>query len=575
MKNFLRFLISSDKRSFVLIPSLSLVLALFESLAVCLLLPLLSAAGFSNSNLGMGTARVTAWFGDIFQFINDEDLLFAYAGLLILIALGRYALNSLMQQMRVRTESSFRNKLFQNLLCARYEFLSNESQAVISQVLIQEVNRISHCAMLLVQIFTSVILILTYIGLASFFSINSVLIFAIFAGGVNLLIKRIIKNPITLGEQIRQVFSQFHHILNQYMRGLKAIKISALEGFYTRQFRDISRSLESLELEFTREQSKTRLIYEVSIALSFSIGFFLLFSVLKMPAIVLVLCLLISIRLIPQIIDVQQKASQILYFLPSYQSWDRIQSNAFRLQERSFQNATSKISFKQSISLMNLEFSYRWSKNNFHLKNISAEIPFGSLVGLSGRSGSGKTTLLDLVSGILQPQSGEILIDGRLLTEFDVRQWRSQIAYLNQEAFVFEASIRENLTWGEQVASDAELWSALTKAQAADFVRALPEKLDTLVKNSGDNFSGGQKQRLALARIFLRRPALIVLDEATSHLDSYHQEALMKTLLSLKGESTILFASHSESFLKMADIILNINDGSMECAKNYSIQHLA
>jgi ATP-binding cassette subfamily C protein len=487
----------------------------------------------------------------------------------------RYLQNNLAQRMRVRTESIFRNSLFQNLLDAKYEYLTNQSQAGISQVLVQEVNRISYSALLLVQILTSMILILTYMIVASFMSLQAVFIFVAFSALANLCIIKFRKNPVKMGEKIRQELSQFHQVLNQYMTGLKSIKIAGLEKFYTRQFQNISLRLEKIELEFTREQSKVKLIYEISIALSFSIGFFLLFSVLKMPVTALILCLLISLRLIPQIVEIQQKASQIRYFLPSYEAWDVMLSNARHLRERDCQTESREIRFKNILRVVNLGFSYRWNKSSFALKNISLEIPAGAFVGIRGKSGSGKTTFVDLLSGILQAQSGEIQIDGEYLSDFNARQWRSQVSYFNQDAFLFEGSIRENLTWSERAASDSELWEALEKVGAADFVQSLPLKLDADVKNSGANFSGGQRQRLALARVFLRRPSLLILDEATSHLDIYHQQALLKTLLALRGTVTIVVVSHSDFFLNNADTIIEINDGYLQCVKNSSIQHLA
>jgi ABC-type multidrug transport system fused ATPase/permease subunit len=316
LKKFIHFLIFSDKSSFVSIPLLSLTLGLFESFGFFLLIPLLSEGGLAT--LKSAKINPLSWISPYFQFEKLESILFLYTGLLIVIALGRYLQNNLAQRMRVRTESIFRNSLFQNLLDAKYEYLTNQSQAGISQVLVQEVNRISYSALLLVQILTSMILILTYMIVASFMSLQAVFIFVAFSALANLCIIKFRKNPVKMGEKIRQELSQFHQVLNQYMTGLKSIKIAGLEKFYTRQFQNISLRLEKIELEFTREQSKVKLIYEISIALSFSIGFFLLFSVLKMPVTALILCLLISLRLIPQIVEIQQKASQIRYFLPSY-----------------------------------------------------------------------------------------------------------------------------------------------------------------------------------------------------------------------------------------------------------------
>jgi ABC-type multidrug transport system fused ATPase/permease subunit len=143
----------------------------------------------------------------------------------------------------------------------------------------------------------------------------------------------------------------------------------------------------------------------------------------------------------------------------------------------------------------------------------------------------------------------------------NTRQWKSQVNYFGQEAFLFEGTIRENLNWGHGKRSNEEIWTALEKVHAADFVRKLPRQLESLITHSGANFSGGQKQRLALARAFLRPSSLLILDEATSHLDAYHQTLLLNTLLALKRTTTILVVSHSEWLLTGVDGIIELDDG--------------
>lgn len=197
------------------------------------------------------------------------------------------------------------------------------------------------------------------------------------------------------------------------------------------------------------------------------------------------------------------------------------------------------------------------------LREISFVVEPGQLVALVGPSGSGKTTLTYLVMRFFDPQQGRILIDGVDLRQVQLSSLRRQIGVVTQETFLFHASVRENLLYGKPSASSAELEAALRAANVADVVERLPQKLDTIVGERGFKLSGGEKQRLAIARAILADPRILILDEATSSLDSEAEALVQQALERLLAGRTSLVIAHRLSTILKADQILVLENGTI------------
>ena len=200
------------------------------------------------------------------------------------------------------------------------------------------------------------------------------------------------------------------------------------------------------------------------------------------------------------------------------------------------------------------------------LAGVDLAIPAHRLVAVTGPSGAGKTTLLDLLLGLIEPDAGEIRVDGALLAGEVRRRWRGSVAYLPQDPHLFHETLRTNLLRARPGATEAELWRALRQAAAADFVTALPEGLETVVGDRGARLSGGERQRIMLARALLREPALLLLDEATSQLDADTERQILVTLRSLRSRTTVVAVTHRPSVLEAADQVVRLEAGRVIAA---------
>lgn len=217
--------------------------------------------------------------------------------------------------------------------------------------------------------------------------------------------------------------------------------------------------------------------------------------------------------------------------------------------------------FKKEIVLKGISFSYPRQERLFN--SINLVIPKGKMIALVGKSGSGKTTLIDILLGLYEPENGEVLIDDVPLSKIDVITWRQRIGFVPQDPFLFHISIRDNLLWGKDRASEKEIYKACEKANATEFIDRLPEKLDTIVGERGIRLSGGQRQRVAIARAVLRKPEILILDEATSALDSHSELLIQKSIESIAQDTTVIIIAHRLSTIKGSDYIYVFEKGSI------------
>ncbi len=212
-----------------------------------------------------------------------------------------------------------------------------------------------------------------------------------------------------------------------------------------------------------------------------------------------------------------------------------------------------------TIILDNVSFSY--DDNVTILSNISMEIRQGKMVAILGSSGSGKSTLIDLIMGLQEPTIGIITIDGIPLLTFDMTTYRQRIGYVPQEVILFNGTIRDNLLWACESASDTDIQTVCQLAHAHEFIMEFPNGYETMVGDRGVRLSGGQAQRIALARAIIRKPALLILDEATSALDTQSERYIQEAIEQIAKDTTIIVIAHRLSTITKADYIYVFDHG--------------
>jgi ATP-binding cassette subfamily B protein/subfamily B ATP-binding cassette protein MsbA len=215
----------------------------------------------------------------------------------------------------------------------------------------------------------------------------------------------------------------------------------------------------------------------------------------------------------------------------------------------------------REIALENVWFEYRPGQPV--VREFSVRVPGGSVVALVGRSGAGKTTVTDIVARFHDPTQGRVVLNGIDVRNFRLRSYRDLLAIVQQDVFLFDGSVSDNIAYGRHTASFAEVEDAAKRANAHEFIVRLPEGYDTFIGERGVKLSGGQQQRLAIARAILASPQILILDEATSNLDTESEQLIQASMSSLLADRTTFVIAHRLSTIRRADLILLMEDGQV------------
>ena len=223
----------------------------------------------------------------------------------------------------------------------------------------------------------------------------------------------------------------------------------------------------------------------------------------------------------------------------------------------------SETRFEKSLKLKNIFFDYEKSKSI--LKGINIEILKGSTIGIMGSSGSGKSTFIDVLTGLLRPNKGEVLVDEQNIY-LNLKSWRKKLGYVPQNIYLLDDTIKNNIAFGiqEHLIDQKLINEALNKAGLNKFIKELPNGVETNVGERGTKLSGGQAQRIALARALYNKPSVLILDEATNSLDINKENQILETIKTNLKDITVIIVSHRENTVKICDKVYKISDGILK-----------
>lgn len=441
---------------------------------------------------------------------------------------------------------------------SRWEFFSQSEQGSILNTMYKELGNIGdtlgHLATLLAQIIQLTIYLILPICIAPLFTLTAFFLAISFSAPFFIfsnLSYKLGKDNITTGNKyvsvITETFSAVRLIFGFGRQG--EARYRYLEAYkshveVTLKAQTLSAALHNLFQPLA--------IFAVVISMGFAIK-----NNASLPDLIAVMWSLLSA--LPILASIIQGRVSINNFLPSYEQLIRLRNKALASKEISGDYIFNSI--KDKITLHNVSFSYPGRTST--LNNISLEFQSGKTIALLGESGAGKSTIVDLVLGLQVPFDGGISIDGVPLNEWNINSFRERVGYVPQDCQLFDSTIRDNLLWANKVATDHQIWEALDLANAGNFIRELPDGIDTVVGDRGVRLSGGQRQRISLARALIRKPALLILDEATSSLDVESEKMIQKSIEKISGNLTIILIAHRLSTVVIADYIYILFGGSV------------
>ncbi|MEI4801784.1 ABC transporter ATP-binding protein [Bacillus sp. NPDC077411] len=544
------------------------LVSLLEGIGILLLIPMISISGVVKVNNGSTPVP------EMFKFLHNipETIsLLLILGIYIFLVIAQSLLQQNLTLRNTKILINFTNhirlEIYRALLQANWTFFVKKRKSDLISAMTDELGRVVNGTNLFFQMLTALIFTLIQFGIALWLSVK-ITIFVLFAGLVLAYFSRhFIKKSRALGNRTSEIARSYLGGITDYFNGVKDIKSNMLEESRYTWLHTWCQKIEQEQLAFIKLKNSSQLFYKVTSSILIA---FLVFASVKLfqaqPA-QLILIILIFSRLWPRFTTIQSNLEQLAASVPAFKSLIELQeecNKAAELQdiERQYKDV-KPMSIEQGIECRNMYFRYNSQESLYALRNINFEIPSNCMTAIVGPSGAGKSTLIDILMGLMQPEKGQILIDGTPLTSDNLLSLRKSISYVPQDPFLFNASIRENLLMIEPNASEEQIWEALEFSAAAEFVRRLPQGLDTFIGDRGVRLSGGERQRLVLARAILRKPSILVLDEATSALDTENEAKIQTALERLKGKMTIIVIAHRLSTIRNADQVLVIDKGEI------------
>jgi len=398
--------------------------------------------------------------------------------------------------------------------------------------------------------------------------------FVVFAVIAYILYRLMQYRAIKLGEEQRLLSIDSSEKILEVLNSYREIVVRNRRSFYSRELGRIRFKLADVIAERSFMPNISKYVIEITVVLGSLAIAALQFAVNDASHAIAVLSVFMaaSTRISPAILRLQQGAVSIKSSIGSagptldlIEELEELRTVSQEVDELDFEHE----GFTGDIKLENVTLTYP-TKKLPAVKNISFHIKQGEVVSFVGPSGAGKTTIVDVILGVLEPDSGTAQIQGHPPLDA-IRLWPGAIGYVPQDVMISNGTIRQNVGLGyslNEVAED-EIWRALEVAQLADFVRELPDGLDTPVGDRGTKLSGGQRQRLGIARAMFTKPKLLVLDEATSALDGSTEASISEAVHNLKGGVTIVIIAHRLSTVKESDVIHYLSNGKLEMSGTF------
>ena len=543
--NKLRYLLDKkDQFRLILLVLFSIFISLVELIGISAIMPFVDIAANFDS---IHSNHYYQLFFDFFGFNSDVNFAISFGVLLIGFYVFRGAVNLIyiysMGSFSQNLYAQIIKKLFKGYLSIPYEVFTIQNSSYLTKVVITEASLMAGVIRSILLLISEIFIIIFLYALMILVSWKITLIFTII-----LIIKLLfLTTKITpmikrAGELREKAQSEMYEIVNQLFGNFKSIKLQDSERLFDLQDK-FSKVADQYAISNTKRiylDSFPKLFLETGgFALLVSLLIYSLYSTgssVSQFLPMISLFVLALYRLLPSVNRIISGYNTLVYY---YKSIDAV-DETFRLPYENL--ASETIKFEKRFELKNVSFSFQ---DQIALEKINLTFKKGEKIAFLGESGSGKSTLANLIIGLYRPDEGEIKIDGVLLDETNLQNWRSQIGYIPQQVYLFDGTVAENVCFGRSLDKDF-LKKVLIQANIFDFLQT-KDSLNTMVGEGGIQISGGQKQRIAIARALYGRPEILVLDEATSSLDNNTQSIIMDEIFKISQNKTLLIISHRQS----------------------------
>ncbi len=511
------------------------------------------------------------FFYELFHFSSNQYFLAALTGVIIFIYIFKNVFLALeknvIYRFCYRTQLHISTRLLKAYMEEPYTFHLQKNIAELQRSMQEDTDLfakgIIHILELIMELTVCGVLGI-YLFIVSKSIAILVLVMLLLCTGTFVVVSK--KYSARIGAECQRYKGKLYQWMNQSLGGIKEVKILGREEYFINEYQAyfhkfvhglrINRLIGEMPRYFVEASCMTGLLVAILVKMFFGYNDITVY----IPQ--LTVFAVAAFRLLPSVGKISVHVADILYSLPSfeliYHDLKEIENIPAKTQDK-----IKNWSFENAISIQDVVYHYPDSEEPV-INRADFLIPKGNTVAFIGSSGAGKTTMADIILGLLEPNAGQVLADG-----MDVHKnpniWHRSLGYIPQVIYLSDDTIRNNIAFGisKKEIDDNSVIAALKKAQLYDFVKGLPDGLDTFVGDRGIRLSGGQRQRIGIARALYHDPEILILDEATSALDNETEAAVMESIENLQGMKTMIIIAHRLTTIKNVDIIYEVSDGKV------------
>lgn len=537
---------------------------LAEFISITTLFPILSIALGDGSTTG---SRVSFIIDQSLRTLGISPSLPILLCTMVVLTTAKSALlllsSSQLGYSAAHVMADLRLQLLRYTMNARWTRLATWRTGSLVNAVINETRLAAQAYARTCAVLSEAVLVTVYCLLA--FLVSWTVSLAALVGGAVILIAlhRIVQLTARSGQRLIEMLKSLSARLADALFSIKSIKAMGCENLLIPLLESDNEGLRRADTRMIVSQYGLPVLQEPVMITSMAVGLYLVLNVWALGTEELLVLALLFWRTVSRVANAQRNYQEARSMQGAFWSVLALIDEARNAGET--RGGSFKPTLNHGIELRNVTFSYDGKPV---LSNVSMTVPVGRLTGVTGLSGSGKTTLTDLIIGLMEPQAGEVLIDGIPLSELDLSSWRKMIGYVPQETQLLHDSIYLNVTLGDPSLTRGDAEAALRAAGAWEFVSALSESMDRVVGERGAKLSGGQRQRIAIARALVRKPSLLILDEVTASLDPETEAEICSTLVDLAGKVTTLAISHQRAILEVAPLVYRVDAGSVTVLKD-------
>ena len=534
--------------------------AFLEGIGLSFIYPIIETAQANEPTNVNG--RIMEGFVWIYQYF---DIPFTLGYLIIGVALVmtvRYTMSFLVRWLGAvlgtRYERDLRTRAFEGALDAEIRYYDQEGTDDILNAIITETRYSGNVIKQGIGAFEKLFLVVMYVGVMFYITPSMTVLAIVLLGGITTILRFVIEPAVTVGTRVAEANEQVQETVQAGTQGIRDVKLFGLRSEVFTTFSDAIRNYTHSEIDLQRNEIAIKNFFELSAAITIFVLIYVGFTFTGLSLGELGIFLIAMFQLAPKVSALNSK----VYSLEGYLSHAvRTQDFFDRLDRRQEHSGNRSVSHISGIEFNNVSFAY--NDNEQVLRELSFEVQKNEFIAFVGQSGAGKSTIVSLLARMYDPDDGDIRADGVSIEEYDIDQWRERIAVVRQQPFIFNDTLENNVTIGNRDATRRDVERVCEIAKVDEFVVNLPNGYESQLGDDGVRLSGGQRQRVALARALLKDADFLVLDEATSDLDSNLEKEVQAAIEAMDQEYGIIAIAHRLSTVKNADRIYTVDSGEI------------